>query len=131
MKTLLQVFESLMPIAVCELCDAADALMLPVRLNYVKPTAPFPLTHAHVESCHGCEEMFEVEPLQRHQPQPTSTQPTAGNANGTGDDDEETEEEGPPPSGSRSSAASASASRSRRRGHLIIPSQQEHHENEG
>ncbi|MCL4123792.1 UNVERIFIED_CONTAM: hypothetical protein GTU68_022994, partial [Idotea baltica] len=40
----IKVFESLLPMAVCELCEAADALLLPVRLNYVKPTAPFPLT---------------------------------------------------------------------------------------
>ncbi|MPC50330.1 E3 ubiquitin-protein ligase UBR5 [Portunus trituberculatus] len=48
-----QVFESLIPVAVTELCDAADALMLPVRLNYVKPTAPFPLTSTHVDANHG------------------------------------------------------------------------------
>ncbi|XP_068224173.1 E3 ubiquitin-protein ligase UBR5 isoform X7 [Palaemon carinicauda] len=61
----IKVFESVIPVAVTELCDAADALMLPVRLNYVKPTAPFPLTSTHVDANHGCKEMFEVEPLQR------------------------------------------------------------------
>lgn len=55
LELIFQVFESLIPVAVTELCDAADALMLPVRLNYVKPTAPFPLTSTHVDANHGCK----------------------------------------------------------------------------
>ena len=124
----LKVFESLLPIAVCELCDAADALMLPVRLNYVKPTAPFPLTPAHVDACHGCEEMFEIEPLQRHQPQARPTGQAPAN-----EDDDETEEEGASGIGnSRASGSASTGSRSRRiRSDLILPSRPDPLENEG
>ncbi|KAK7086288.1 E3 ubiquitin-protein ligase ubr5 [Halocaridina rubra] len=69
----IKVFESVIPVAVTELCDAADALMLPVRLNYVKPTAPFSLTSTHVDANHGCKEMFEVEPLQRQHQRSSSS----------------------------------------------------------
>ena len=56
-----KVFSALLPLAVWELVSAADALMLPVRLNCVKPTIPFNLTAHHLEAWHGCEEMFQVK----------------------------------------------------------------------
>ncbi|XP_050693642.1 E3 ubiquitin-protein ligase hyd-like isoform X3 [Eriocheir sinensis] len=139
----IKVFESLIPVAVTELCDAADALMLPVRLNYVKPTAPFPLTSTHVDANHGCKEMFEVEPLQRYhhrfgggnmeQPTASTSSSRGGSASMSGGGGEEVEEGGEEevaPSMSRPGPAPASRSRRSRTDH-ILPPQVDDHDNEG
>ncbi|CAL4094503.1 unnamed protein product, partial [Meganyctiphanes norvegica] len=120
----IKVFEALIPVSVPELCDAADALMLPVRLNYVKPTAPFPLTATHVEANHGCKEMFEVEPLQRQQNR-------GGGGGGGGDvsaapaegeeEEEEQGEEVPPSMVRPGPGTSSSRSRRARPEHILPP----------
>ncbi|XP_047482711.1 E3 ubiquitin-protein ligase hyd-like isoform X2 [Penaeus chinensis] len=132
----IKVFESIIPVAVTELCDAADALMLPVRLNYVKPTAPFPLTSTHVDGNHGCKEMFEVEPLQWQQHrmggEPLSS---AGGSSvsrgavgsGGGEEEEEAGEEEVAPL-----PGPAPGTRPRRaRPDHILPPQVDDHDNEG
>lgn len=137
----IKVFESVIPVAVTELCDAADALMLPVRLNYVKPTAPFPLTSTHVDANHGCKEMFEVEPLQRQQQRigggiiDQSTASGTGNGvdsggGGGGEEVEEAGEEEVAPNMSRPGPAQGSRARRSRPDH-ILPPQVDDHDNEG
>ena len=56
----IKVFTSLLPLAAWELCSAADALLLPVRLNCVKPTSVFSLAPHHTDTWQGCEDMFQV-----------------------------------------------------------------------
>lgn len=46
-----------------ELVEAADALLAPVRLGVVRPTAPFPLATTYVDLVNGSEDLFGVEPL--------------------------------------------------------------------
>ncbi|XP_069947908.1 E3 ubiquitin-protein ligase UBR5 isoform X2 [Cherax quadricarinatus] len=146
----IKVFESVIPVAVTELCDAADALMLPVRLNYVKPTAPFPLSSTHVDANHGCK-MFEVEPLQRHQQrvggsiveQSAASGSGSGNGSGSGgggdsgsgnagagEEVEEAGEEEVVPSMSRPSPAPIARPRRARPDH-VLPPQVDEHDNEG
>lgn len=43
-ETCKRVFQSLIKIAIEELCETADALIAPVRLGVVRPTAPFSLS---------------------------------------------------------------------------------------
>lgn len=123
----IKVFEALIPVSVPELCDAADALMLPVRLNYVKPTAPFPLTATHVEANHGCKEMFEVEPLQRQANRgeaSTSSAAAAAAAAAAGEGEEEEEDQGdelPPMVRPGGSGSSSSRSRRARPEHILPP----------
>ncbi|KAK4302521.1 hypothetical protein Pmani_025398 [Petrolisthes manimaculis] len=141
----IKVFESLIPVAVTELCDAADALMLPVRLNYVKPTAPFPLTSTHVDANHGCKEMFEVEPLQRYhhryggsgmeQPSTSSSNSSSragggGLSGGGGEEVEEGGEEEVAPSISRPGPAPGPRARRSRPDHILQP-QVDEHDHEG
>lgn len=118
--------------AVCELCEAADALILPVRMNYVKPTAPFPLSNVQMEGSFGCQEMFEVEPLQRHTPRPApGAQPPADNP--PPDQDESDEAAGA--SMSRSGLALSSQRASRRSREPVAPASvvapSDGHDNEG
>ncbi|RVE52936.1 hypothetical protein evm_002413 [Chilo suppressalis] len=58
-----RVFTALVALAVEELVEAADALLAPVRLGVVRPTAPFPLATTYVELVNGSEDLFGVEPL--------------------------------------------------------------------
>ncbi|XP_060810644.1 E3 ubiquitin-protein ligase UBR5 isoform X1 [Amyelois transitella] len=58
-----RVFAALVALAVEELVEAADALLAPVRLGVVRPTAPFPLANTYVELVNGSEDLFGVEPL--------------------------------------------------------------------
>lgn len=56
-------FAALVALAVEELVEAADALLAPVRLGVVRPTAPFPLATTYVDLVNGSEDLFGVEPL--------------------------------------------------------------------
>ncbi|XP_063372511.1 LOW QUALITY PROTEIN: E3 ubiquitin-protein ligase hyd [Cydia amplana] len=58
-----RVFAALVALAVEELVEAADALLAPVRLGVVRPTAPFPLATTFVDLVNGSEDLFGVEPL--------------------------------------------------------------------
>ncbi|XP_068628932.1 E3 ubiquitin-protein ligase hyd isoform X10 [Battus philenor] len=58
-----RVFAALVALAVEELVEAADALLAPVRLGVVRPTAPFPLATTYVDLVNGSEDLFGVEPL--------------------------------------------------------------------
>lgn len=59
-----RVFQSLINLAIEELCEAADALIVPVRLGVARPTVPFPLVTSNADAIHGSEELFSVDPLQ-------------------------------------------------------------------
>ena len=64
-----RVFQALINLAIEELCEAADALIVPVRLGVARPTVPFPLVTSNVDAIHGSEELFSVDPLQPLTPQ--------------------------------------------------------------
>ncbi|XP_038209535.1 E3 ubiquitin-protein ligase hyd [Zerene cesonia] len=63
-----RVFAALVALAVEELVEAADALLAPVRLGVVRPTAPFPLATTYVDLVNGSEDLFGVEPLSTGHP---------------------------------------------------------------
>lgn len=48
-QTCKRVFQSLLKIAIEELCETADALIAPVRLGVVRPTAPFTLSTSSID----------------------------------------------------------------------------------
>jgi E3 ubiquitin-protein ligase EDD1 len=56
-----RVFSSLLKFAIEELVEIADALIAPVRLGVVRPTAPFQLTSSG--SNLDADDLFSVEPL--------------------------------------------------------------------
>ncbi|GAB0097413.1 E3 ubiquitin-protein ligase hyd [Sergentomyia squamirostris] len=56
-----RVFQSLIKISIEELCETADALIAPVRLGVVRPTAPFTLSST--SSDQNSDDVFSVEPL--------------------------------------------------------------------
>nr|XP_006821041.1 PREDICTED: LOW QUALITY PROTEIN: E3 ubiquitin-protein ligase UBR5-like [Saccoglossus kowalevskii] len=58
-----RVFQALINLAVEELCEIADSMILPVRMGVARPTAPFSLVNSHVDAVHGSEELFSAEPL--------------------------------------------------------------------
>ena len=58
-----RVFQALLPIAIEELCEIADALISPVRLGVARPTAPFSLSTTLSDAITGSEELFAVDPL--------------------------------------------------------------------
>lgn len=116
--------------AVCELCEAADALILPVRLNFVKPTAPFPLTNTQADGSLGCHEMFEVDALQRHFSPRNSPPVSRSNIFGSGNDANQSNENVLPPSSLSSSVSSRVSGRRLR--DSVLHSQQGHgNENDG
>ncbi|XP_055383009.1 E3 ubiquitin-protein ligase hyd isoform X2 [Condylostylus longicornis] len=55
-----KVFHILHKIAIEELCETADALIAPVRLGVVRPTAPFAITPSTNDNS---DDLFSVEPL--------------------------------------------------------------------
>lgn len=57
-----RVFTSLLKFAIEELVEIADALIAPVRLGVVRPTAPFQLTSSGNNNMDG-DDLFSVEPL--------------------------------------------------------------------
>ena len=52
-----RVFQALINLAIGELCEAADALIVPVRLGVIRPTIPFPLVTSNSDAIHGSEEL--------------------------------------------------------------------------
>lgn len=65
-----RVFQSLVTLAVEELCEAADALIAPVRLGVARPTASFNLVSSCIDAIQGSEELFVVEPIVPRASQP-------------------------------------------------------------
>ncbi|XP_064596947.1 E3 ubiquitin-protein ligase UBR5-like isoform X2 [Liolophura sinensis] len=64
-----RVFQALINIAIEELCQIANALIAPVRMGVVRPTAPFSLVSISSEAVQGSEELFSADPLP---PRPSS-----------------------------------------------------------
>ncbi|KAL1490432.1 hypothetical protein ABEB36_013127 [Hypothenemus hampei] len=58
-----RIFQSLIKLAIEELCETAESLIAPVRLGVVRPTAPFSLATSTSEMLNGSEELFLVDPL--------------------------------------------------------------------
>jgi E3 ubiquitin-protein ligase EDD1 len=58
-----KVFTSLLKFAVEELVEIADALIAPVRLGVVRPTAPFQLTSNSIDVISNADDLFSIEPL--------------------------------------------------------------------
>ncbi|RWS30595.1 E3 ubiquitin-protein ligase hyd-like isoform X4 [Leptotrombidium deliense] len=58
-----RVFQCLLPFAIEELCEIADALIAPVRLGVARPTAPFQLVSSILDAVHGSEELLSVDPI--------------------------------------------------------------------
>lgn len=57
-----RVFTSLLKFAIEELVEIADALIAPVRLGVVRPTAPFQLSSSSTNNL-DADDLFSVEPL--------------------------------------------------------------------
>lgn len=58
-----RVFQALVTHSVRELAEAADALMVPVRLGIIRPTASFPMVSNQMDAADNCERLFAVDPL--------------------------------------------------------------------
>ena len=74
-----RVFQALINLAIEELCEAADALIVPVRLGVARPTAPFPLVSSNADAIHGSDELFSVDPLQPLTPRAADEEQSGGN----------------------------------------------------
>lgn len=70
-QTCRRVFQMLIKISIEELIETADALIAPVRMGVVRPTAPFSLTSSSADSA---DDLFSVEPLA-----PSAARETDGN----------------------------------------------------
>ncbi|CAL1532111.1 unnamed protein product [Lymnaea stagnalis] len=68
-----RVFQALITIAIEELCQMADALIVPVRMGVARPTAPFALVSINSDAVQGSEELFVMDPLP---PRPSSADTT-------------------------------------------------------
>jgi E3 ubiquitin-protein ligase EDD1 len=75
-----RVFQALINLAIEELCEAADALIVPVRLGVARPTVPFPLVTSNADAIHGSEELFSVDPLQPLTPRAADEEHTDGSS---------------------------------------------------
>ncbi|ESO86003.1 hypothetical protein LOTGIDRAFT_129991 [Lottia gigantea] len=69
-----RVFQALVHLAIEELSEIANSLILPVRMGVARPTAPFSLVSASLEAFQGSEELFNVDPLP---PRPSSADSTS------------------------------------------------------
>ncbi|KAL9891475.1 E3 ubiquitin-protein ligase hyd isoform X1 [Glossina fuscipes] len=58
-QSCIKVFQTLHKIAIQELCEVTEALIAPVRLGVVRPTAPF-MASSNIENS---DDLFSVEPL--------------------------------------------------------------------
>lgn len=79
-----RVFQALINLAIEELCEAADALIVPVRLGVARPTVPFPLVTSNADAVHGSEELFSVDPLQPLTPRAADEEQADGGSLPTG-----------------------------------------------
>ncbi|KAG4078397.1 hypothetical protein HA402_013107 [Bradysia odoriphaga] len=61
LQTCRRVFQTLMKISIEELIEIADALIAPVRMGVVRPTAPFSMSTS--SSIDNSDDLFSVEPL--------------------------------------------------------------------
>jgi len=78
-----RVFQALINLAIEELCEAADALIVPVRLGVARPTIPFPLVTSNADAVHGSEELFSVDPLQPLTPRAADEEPLTSGHGGS------------------------------------------------
>ena len=76
-------FQALISLAIEELCEAADALIVPVRLGVARPTVPFPLVTTNADAIHGSDELLSVDPLQPLTPRTADDEHADGSGGGS------------------------------------------------
>ncbi|XP_064552253.1 E3 ubiquitin-protein ligase hyd [Drosophila montana] len=59
-QSCVKVFQTLHKISIEELCEVSEALIAPVRLGVVRPTAPFTMSSSNLDNS---DDLFSVEPL--------------------------------------------------------------------
>ncbi|KAL7740186.1 hypothetical protein ACLKA6_003892 [Drosophila palustris] len=59
-QSCVKVFQTLHKISIEELCEVSEALIAPVRLGVVRPTAPFAMSSSNLDNS---DDLFSVEPL--------------------------------------------------------------------
>ncbi|XP_062127292.1 E3 ubiquitin-protein ligase hyd [Drosophila sulfurigaster albostrigata] len=59
-QSCVKVFQTLHKISIEELCEVSEALIAPVRLGVVRPTAPFAMSSSNLDNS---DDLFTVEPL--------------------------------------------------------------------
>ncbi|XP_068157779.1 E3 ubiquitin-protein ligase hyd isoform X1 [Drosophila tropicalis] len=70
-QSCVKVFQTLHKISIEELCEVSEALIAPVRLGVVRPTAPFAMSSSNLDNS---DELFSVEPLAPSNVEPSSDQ---------------------------------------------------------
>lgn len=70
LQTCRRVFQTLMKISIEELIETADALIAPVRMGVVRPTAPFAMSSSNIDSS---DDLFSVEPFAPFAARPGAT----------------------------------------------------------
>ncbi|XP_017139652.1 E3 ubiquitin-protein ligase hyd isoform X1 [Drosophila miranda] len=68
-QSCLKVFKTLHTISIEELCEVSEALIAPVRLGVVRPTAPFTMSSSNLDNS---DDLFSVDPLAPSNVEPLS-----------------------------------------------------------
>ena len=76
-----RVFQALLPIAIEELCEIADALIAPVRYGVARPTAPFSSISSIQDAINCSEELFLVDPLLNNNGSSNSSSSSSSSSN--------------------------------------------------
>ncbi|XP_017846381.1 E3 ubiquitin-protein ligase hyd isoform X2 [Drosophila busckii] len=76
-QSCVKVFQTLHKISIEELCEVSEALIAPVRLGVVRPTAPFTMSSSSLDNS---DDLFSVEPLAPFNIESLSTEQMAGGA---------------------------------------------------
>ncbi|XP_022226183.2 E3 ubiquitin-protein ligase hyd isoform X3 [Drosophila obscura] len=70
-QSCVKVFQTLHRISIEELCEVSEALIAPVRLGVVRPTAPFTMSSSNLDNS---DDLFSVDPLAPSNVEPLSEQ---------------------------------------------------------
>ncbi|EDW33880.1 GL21950, partial [Drosophila persimilis] len=68
-QSCVKVFQTLHRISIEELCEVSEALIAPVRLGVVRPTAPFTMSSSNLDNS---DDLFSVDPLAPSNVEPLS-----------------------------------------------------------
>ncbi|XP_055339569.1 E3 ubiquitin-protein ligase UBR5-like isoform X2 [Paramacrobiotus metropolitanus] len=63
LRKIRKIFRQLPLLSIVELCEAAEALITPVRLGVARPSSSFIPINAYSENSRGSDELFNTEPL--------------------------------------------------------------------
>ncbi|KAH8369432.1 hypothetical protein KR009_010813 [Drosophila setifemur] len=72
-QSCVKVFQTLHKISIEELCEVSEALIAPVRLGVVRPTAPFTMSSSNLD-VRNSDDLFSVDPLAPSNVESTSEQ---------------------------------------------------------